>query len=96
MKVTHVSVEKLGHDKAWTYIDCFTRESTEHWIRMFAGKRFDTITALDELELGDEKEYNKYRKDFIRGFTAEMKELVKRKKLMLRTDDNLEKNVKEN
>lgn len=96
MRVTHTSVEKLGHDRAWTYIDCFSRESTEHWVRIFAGKRYDTITALDELNLGAEKEYIKYRKDFIKGFTAEMKELIKKKKLLIRSDGNLDKNKKEN
>lgn len=94
MQVTHVSMEKFGKDKAWTYIECFTKESTERWIRMFAGYRYDTIIAIDELNLNDDKVYNNYRKDFIRGFTSEMKELIRRKKSLLRSDENVENNLK--
>lgn len=90
-KVTHVWAEQKGEECAWACYDCFSSESTEHWIRIFAGKRYDCIRDCDRWEFGLvdgaelEKAYEKYRKDFIRGFTREMLKFVQKKKLLMRS-----------
>lgn len=97
--ITHVTVEKQGEHDAWTNACCFTWESTERWVRMFAGKRYDCIRDDDRLKIGEDekavKEYEKYRKDYIRGFAREMHKIIEQKKNMMRSkpskDDNKKK-----
>lgn len=90
-KVTHIWAEQEGEKEAWISYDCFCAESTEHWIRMFASKRFDCVRDCDRWNFGLETEselkkaYEKYRKDYIRGFAREMLKFVEKKKSLMRS-----------
>lgn len=89
-KLTHLEAEKLGEEQAWINYACFWQHTPEHWVAIFAGKRFDNIVDDDRWELGSEGAYKKYRADFIRGFRREISKYIDKKKIMARQKEREE------
>lgn len=73
---TKDSIEKLSCTCAEAYKDCFTRESTEQWIRRFAKARYETIYAIQRDDYNN-KLSQKYQKVFIDSFTQIILKYIK-------------------
>lgn len=77
------SILNLSKSCAKAYKDCFTSESTEHWVRRFAKSHYETI-YLVQIDQYDNKLSKKYEKVFIDNFTD----------LMLKHIETLKKTTK--
>lgn len=77
------SILNLSKNCAKAYEDCFTSESTEHWVRRFAKSHYETI-YLVQIDQYSNKLSKKYEKVFIDNFTE----------LMLKHIETLKKTTK--
>ena len=72
-------IVKIAKDYVKSCKMCFDHNSTEHWVQIFAGNRYETLAAV-QLDDHENKLPKKYRKIFVETFTAGTMEIIAQKK----------------
>lgn len=65
------TIKRLAMELSYGYRDCFCKDSTERWVKIFAEKRWETIAAIQECDYNNTLN-DKLKKVFVNTFTDEM------------------------
>lgn len=93
IEATEEGMKNLAISMAKAYGDCFTKESTEHWIRRFAKSHYDTIYQV-QVEDFDNKIPNKLYKVFESIFVQLIQYYIKNKPKKAKEEvDNVKEDI---
>lgn len=76
---TGVEIKRVASEYVKSNSMCFDCNSTEKWVRIYAGKRYETLEAIQRDDY-DNILPKKFRKIFVDTFTDGMLEVIEQKK----------------
>lgn len=76
---TEKDIKRVASEYVESNSMCFDCNSTEKWVRMYAGKRYETLEAVQRDDY-DNKLPKKFRKIFVDTFTVGMLQVIEQKK----------------
>lgn len=76
---TGAEIKRVAKEYVKSNAMCFDCNSTEKWVRIYAGKRYETFEAVQRYDY-DNILPKKFRKIFVDTFTEGMLEVIEQKK----------------